>query len=160
MAKNVSKINKAEIQSVAKKLDVFSKQLPAKERALFNLLLARADQRTKLNVTEFVPKSGVFQTVSAALASLLAGRGIGASGWVQGGDPWVQSGLSRGGWVQGGDPWVQSGGIADPFGNPAPIDYMSVATEASELGKFLNPAAALAKSSRARSKKSRSSKRS
>jgi hypothetical protein len=152
--KKVEKITKAEIQSIAKKLEGFSGSLPAKEKALLSLLLARADLH-RLDTIDFVPKLGVSQYVTAALGSLLTGHGVGAAGWVQGGDPWVQSG---GGWVQGGDPWVQSGGIVANLGDPEAIDYLNVATEASPLGAFLNPSVEALKG-QSRSRKRRVAKK-
>lgn len=125
-------ITAGEIDSVAKKLHEFAKNLPPKERALVNLLIARSDNPAPSDAVEFVPDLPMTQSVQHALRPLIAGRGTLASAWVEAGDPWVQSGGGGGGWVEAGDPWVQSG-------TRKLEQVINVQSQASQLGRFFNP---------------------
>ena len=136
-------VTKSDIATIAKKLQEFSEQLEPKEQALLRLLLARADEDVAIDAYEFVPETSVSRTVSRGLQGLLGGRGVRVSGWVEAGDPWVQSG---GGWVEAGDPWVQSGGggwveAGDPWVQSGARKFenrIRIADKASQLGRFFN----------------------
>jgi hypothetical protein len=158
----IEPITSEEVKTVAEKLQKFAYELPPKERALLTLLVARADEPTRLDVVEYVPQASVSATVSKALAGLVGGRGIGTHAWVEAGDPWIQSGGGGRGWVEAGDPWIQSGGggggwveAGDPWvqsGARALDDYTLVASKASQLGRFLNPTIGAPLRSQAKSK--------
>lgn len=140
--RKVEPVTRAEVKAMASKLESFAADLPPKERALLNLFLSRSNAKAALETTEFEPSSKITESLIAAFSDLVK-VGLNAGAWVEAGDPWVQSG---GGWVEGGDPWVQGGGGwvegGDPWvqsgGRPGD-DYIRVATQASELGRFLNP---------------------
>ena len=95
MAQNESseQIGEEDLQQFSEKIEAWGRGLPPKDRALLQLLLARAQGA---DVSGYMAPGGlglpsIGQASTAALQPLIRG-GLQARvrGWVEAGDPWVQ----------------------------------------------------------------------
>jgi hypothetical protein len=88
-----AQIREADIAAFADKFEEWGASLPVKERAMLHLLLARAEGSVEeLHGGEDLTLPGVMDTTLSVLRPLF--RQVDTArvrGWVEAGDPWIQS---------------------------------------------------------------------
>ena len=100
-------ISSSEIRSLSTKLETWSKRLPAKERAILQVILDKANGREIGDTEGFSLQPSVSESTRNIFRSLLKGGSLHASAWVQLGEPWIQS-VPPISWIQLGEPWFQA----------------------------------------------------